>query len=151
MGTLILTTEKVERGTAGRNGGATKAPHTSLLAALLGRRIGKTDKGAQGDIDRVRSTLAHIAALVSADPSIAAAAAELVAAVNVATAVHATPTLCPTVILEAQTADLAEDAAEAAYHANPCRDTLLVWRSAQSKALASGKRLLAAMGEELAK
>lgn len=146
----LISQETLRRGTPTRNGAAYPRPHTSRLAAALARRTSRSDKAADHDLARVRDTLRHLAAIVAADPSLAGQVAALMAPAAHAVAVPSVPKLDAGLILAAQTADLDEEGAEAAYHANPCRETLMAWRAKLSAQISTSRALIAAVGEEVA-
>lgn len=149
MGTALAV--NVRPGTLGREGAIRPRPHTSHLAALLGRRVGRSDKSAQHDLDRVKDTLAHLVAIIGDDPSVVGQVEALVAPVVNAMSVGRVPHLDAALIYADHCADLAEDAARAAYIANPTRETLTAFRTAKSRAQGTSKTVLVALGEELSK
>lgn len=149
MGTALAV--NVRPGIARGNGAARPRPHTSHLAALLARRLGHSDKSADHDLARVRDTLAHLAAIIAAEPSVVGQVEALIAPVVNAMSVGRVPHLDAALIYADHMADIAEDEARAAYVANPTRETLAAFRTAKSRAQGTGKTMLVSMGEELAK
>lgn len=147
------THEKVRRCPERREGVVYVAPakHCGQMAHRLARRLGKSDKSAQRDLERVRETLAHVAAIVNGDPTLTGVALELIAAVSNATAIGRVPTLDPLMVHADHRADLAEDEARLLWVANRTRESLLRWRTAKARSQGTGKTVLVAMGEELAK